>query len=190
MKTTRNIKYLTEEELDRLFLVITSTRDRAIFRFGYHRGLRVSEIGMLQMSDYRPSAGRLYIHRLKEGHSGEYALTDIEQKVLKAWLKERGDEDGSIFISRRRSPISQQMLDVLMKKYCTMAKIPRDKAHFHSLRHSCATSMLDRGEDIAVIQDHLGHANIANTAIYAKITSKRREEVGKRLKGWGTKKVR
>ena len=186
-KTTRNIKYLTEEELSRLFRVITSTRDKAIFRFGYHRGLRVSEIGMLQMSDYRPSAGRLYIHRLKEGHSGEYALTDIEQKVLKAWLKERGDEEGSIFISRRRTAISQQMLDVLMKKYCLQAKIPRDKAHFHSLRHSCATSMLDRGEDIAVVQDHLGHANIANTAIYAKITNKRRDEVGRRLKTWGSK---
>jgi len=40
------------------------------------------------------------------------------------------------------------------------------------------------GEDIAVVQDHLGHANIANTAIYAKITNKRRDEVGRRMKRW------
>jgi site-specific recombinase XerD len=187
MKSTRNIKYLTNEEIAKLFSVITSVRDRAIFRVAYHRGLRASEVGLLQMSDYQPSRSRLYVHRVKCGQadtSGEYLLTDAEVKALRAWLKERGDEPGSIFISRRRSPISQQMLDVLMKGYCVKAKIQRDKAHFHALRHSCATGMLDRGEDIAVVQDHLGHANIANTAIYAKITNKRRDDVGRRLKGW------
>ncbi len=183
-KSTRNIKYLTDEELVRLFAVITSPRDRAIFRLGYHRGLRASEVGMLQMSDYRSTAGRLYVHRLKEGHSGEYYLTDAETKALRSWLKERCSDPGPIFISNRKTAISQQMLDVLMKSYCDQARIPRDKAHFHSLRHSCATGLLERGEDIAVVQDHLGHANIANTAIYAKITNKRRDEVAKRLKDW------
>jgi site-specific recombinase XerD len=184
MKDTRNIKYMTEEELARLFKVIASVRDRAIFRVGYHRGLRASEVGLLQMSDYRPAAGRLYVHRLKEGHSGEYVLTSVEEKALKAWLKERGNKPGPIFVSNRGTAISQQMLDVLVKKYARLARIPADKAHFHALRHSCATSLLERGEDIAVVQDHLGHANIANTAIYAKITNKRRDEVGERMKRW------
>jgi len=184
VKDTRNIKYLTEEEIARLFKVIDSVRDRAIFRVGYHRGLRASEVGLLQMSDYRAAAGRLYVHRLKEGHSGEYVLTNAEEKALKAWLKERGDKAGPIFVSNRGTGISQQMLDVLVKKYAKQARIPKDKAHFHALRHSCATSLLEMGEDIAVVQDHLGHANIANTAIYAKITNRRRDEVGKRMKRW------
>jgi site-specific recombinase XerD len=115
--------------------------------------------------------------------SGEYLLTDAEVKALRAWLKERGDDAGSIFISRRRHRFPKQMLDVLVKGYCKKAKIQRDKAHFHALPHSCATGMLDRGEDIAVLQDHLGHTNIANTAIYAKITHKRRDDVARRLKG-------
>src|SRR3954466_2757734 len=122
MKSTRNIKYLTSEEIARLFSVITGIRDRAIFRVAYHRGLRASEVGLLQMSDYQPARGRLYVHRVKCGQadtSGEYLLTDAEVKALRPWLKERGDDPGSIFISRRRSPISQQMLDVLMKGYCT-----------------------------------------------------------------------
>jgi integrase len=184
MKDTRNIKYLTPEELERLFRVIERPRDRAIFRIGYHRGTRPSEIALLQVSDYRASAGRLFVHRLKQGHSGEYALTEAENKALRAWLKERGDAPGPIFISRQGGGISQQMLDVLMKKYCGMAKIPRDKAHFHALRHSCATSLMERGEDIAIVQDHLGHANIANTSIYARITNKRRDQIGSRLKNW------
>jgi site-specific recombinase XerD len=184
MKDTRNIKYLTDEELSRLFAVISSPRDRAIFRVAYHRGLRASEVALLQMSDYRASAGRLYVHRLKEGHSGEYLLTDAETKAIKSWLKERGQHDGPLFPSNRKTGITQMMLDVVMKRYCLAAHIPRDKAHFHALRHSCATSLLEMGEDIAVVQDHLGHANIANTAIYARITNKRRDEVAKRRKGW------
>lgn len=184
MKSTRNIKYMTPEEIERLFRVVTDVRDRAIFRVIYHRGLRVSELGMLEMSGYRAAAGRLYVHRLKEGHSGEYSLTDMESRALKAWVKERGDEPGPIFTSNRDTAISRQMLDVLVKKYCKLAKIPGDKAHCHALRHSCATSLLERGQDISVVQDHLGHANIANTAIYAKITNKRRDQVGKQLKGW------
>lgn len=183
-KSTLNVKYLTDEELKRLFAVIESVRDRAIFRLAYHRGLRATEVGKLQMSDYRPLAGRLYVHRLKGGHAGEYSLTDIETKVLRSWLKERGNNPGPIFISNRKTAISQQMLDVLMKSYCDQARIPRDKAHFHSLRHSCATSLLDQGDDIAVVQDHLGHANIASTSIYAKITNKRRDEAAKKRKDW------
>jgi len=68
------------------------------------------------MSDYRATAGRLYVHRLKEGHSDEYVVTSVEEKALQAWLKERGDKPGPIFVSNRGTPISQQMLYVLVKK--------------------------------------------------------------------------
>jgi integrase len=183
----RNIQYLTDEELTKLFAVIDSPRDRAIFRLAYHRGLRASEVGLLQVADFRPDRGRLFVHRLKCGQvdtSGEYALTDSEVKALKAWMRERGAEPGPIFLSRNSLPISRKMLDVLMKRYCAAAKIPAQKCHFHALRHSCATGLLERGEDIADVQDHLGHANIANTVIYAKITNKRRDATAKRLKTW------
>jgi integrase len=183
-KSTSNIKYLTEEQLAKLFSVISSPRDRAIFRLAYHRGLRASEVGMLTMNDYRPSAGRIFVHRLKEGHSGEYSLTDIEQRTLRAWLKERGAAPGPIFISRLKTAISQQMLDVLMKAYCEQARIPRDIAHFHSLRHSCATSLLGIGRGIEEVKDHLGHKNIASTDLYAKITNKHRDRLGAEMKGW------
>ena len=178
------IKYLTAEELQRLFAVIKSPRDRAIFRIAYHRGLRAREVGMLQMSHYRVAAERLYVTRLKHGNSGEYGLTSIEVRVLRAWLKDRGDAHGAIFLSKKRRPISQQMLDVLMKDYCRAARIPAEKAHFHALRHSCATSLLDRGRDIAEIKDWLGHCNIANTDIYARITNARRDRISNELRDW------
>ena len=183
-KSTLNVKYLTDEELKKLFAVITSVRDRAIFRLAYHRGLRASEVGLLQMADYRQASGRISVTRLKNGHSGEYILTEIEQKVLRSWLKERGSEPGPIFISNRKTAISQQMLDVLTKDYCAAAGIPREKAHFHVMRHSCATQLLQRGRELAEIKGHLGHRNIASTDIYAAITDKHRDRMGNELKGW------
>ncbi len=178
------ILYLTEEEIDRLFGVITSIRDRAIFRIGYHRGLRAREIGMLQLADYSAKQDRLTFDRLKGSTGGEYHLCSSEVRALRAWLRERGGEPGPLFPSRRGRPISQQMLDVLMKKYCRMAGIPRDRAHFHVLKHSCATHLLNRGESIEDVQDHLGHRNIQNTLVYAKITSSRRQARDRRLREW------
>jgi integrase len=58
--------YLTEEELTKLFHVIKNPRDRAIFCVAYHRGLRASELGMIQLADYHRDSGRLMIKRLTE----------------------------------------------------------------------------------------------------------------------------
>src|SRR6266571_3520934 len=61
----KEIKFLTEDELARLFSVIHSVRDRAIFQMAYRAGLRASEVGLLQLRDYDPKADRIFIHRLK-----------------------------------------------------------------------------------------------------------------------------
>lgn len=178
------IKYLNAEETARLFKVIDSDRDAAIFRVAYHRGIRASEVALIRLQDYRPEASRMYVHRLKKGNSGEYVLTDAEVKALRRWLKVRGTQEGPLFPSNRGTGISRKMLDVLMKKYCRAAKIPSDKAHFHSLRHTAATSLLTAGRGIEEVQDHLGHRNIMNTSIYAKITNARRDKMAGELKGW------
>lgn len=185
---TETIKYLTDNELQALFRVIKAKRDICIFRFAYHRGLRASEVGMITMEDLdrRDDAGHpaIFIHRLKHGKSGVFSLLPVELASLRAWLKERGNAPGALFPSRKRSPISQQMLDVLMKKYCALAKIPKDKAHFHALRHSCATSLLDRDEKLEYIGAHLGHRNLKNTMIYADVTDRKKREVAHRLRDW------
>ena len=178
-------KYLTPEEIDSLFGVIRSARDRALFRVAYHRGLRASELGLLQLPDYRPKMGRLFVRRLKGSHSGEYHLTQAEQHALRAWLRERGVAPGPLFVSRNHRPISRFRLDQLMKHYCEQAGIPQEKAHMHALKHSCGTHLSAREPDIVAIQDHLGHANIQNTMKYVQIANKRRDEFADRLGDWG-----
>lgn len=174
--------FLTVEETDKLFHAIRSVRDRAIFRIGYHAGLRASEIGLLEMRDYEPRAKRIFIHALKGSHSGHHHLTSQESRALTAWLKERGDHPGPIFTSNRRRPISRRMLDVLTKHYGAAAGLPPELCHFHVLKHSCGTHLLSMGYGPERVQDWLRHANIQSTMKYAKVTNPRREEMGRELR--------
>ncbi|MGG7380887.1 tyrosine-type recombinase/integrase, partial [Escherichia coli] len=78
-------------------------------------------------------------------------------RTLRAWLKERGTFPGPLFPSRQGSKgISRIRLDQLMKKYCKLAGIPKDKAHMHALKHSAGTHLAERGASAAEIQDWLG----------------------------------
>ncbi len=177
-------QYLQEEEIARLFSVIDSARDRAIFRIAYHAGLRASEIGMLDLRDYEATTDRLNITRLKGSVSGQHHMVREEAKALKAWLRERGAAPGAIFSSRLRNPISRKQLDVLMKQYGEKAGIPQKLRHFHVLKHSCATHLLNRGFNVELVQNWLGHADIRNTMIYARVSNKRRDEMAAMLRDW------
>lgn len=180
-------KYLTTEEIEAFFAVIEDVRDRAIFRVAYHRGLRASEVGLLQLVDYRARAGRLYVRRLKGSNSGEFPLTDVENRAVKEWLIERGMEPGPLFPSRNRNPLSRDRLDELMKNYCRLAGVPAEKAHMHSLKHACGTHLSEMGKDVAVIRDWLGHRNVQNTMIYLEVTDKARDAAAESVRDWGDK---
>src|SRR5262249_23219372 len=83
-------RYLSEEQVDRFFSVIRDARDIAIFRVMYHRGLRASEVGKIQFSDWNRNQDRLRFTRLKGSNGGEYHLTAREVKALRSWLRIRG----------------------------------------------------------------------------------------------------
>jgi type 1 fimbriae regulatory protein FimB/type 1 fimbriae regulatory protein FimE len=162
--------------------VIDSTRDRAIFRVAYHAGLRASEVGLLELRDYDPRTERLSVTRLKGSHSGEHHLCREESRVLHAWLKVRGKLPGILFPSNRRQGIDRTTLAKLMMKYGAMAGIPRKLCHFHILKHSCGTHLLEKGFGIEQVQDWMGHVNVQSTLVYAKITNRRRQQMAEELK--------
>jgi integrase/recombinase XerD len=58
-----------------------------------------------------------------------------------------------------------------MQTYGELAGLPVEKREFHCLKHSIATHLLDAGADLAFVKDWLGHANIQNTTIYARLTT-------------------
>ena len=99
------VTFLREEEIDRLFSVIDSIRDRAMFRLAYHAGLRASEIGILQLRDYDPKAAKIFVHRLKGSNSGEHYLVREEARALRAWLQ------GARFLSGPDLPVEAKAAD-------------------------------------------------------------------------------
>lgn len=176
---------MTDKEIARLFEVIKSKRDRAIFRLCYHRGLRSSEVQLLTVADFRDRDGVLYVRRLKGSVPREHSLTEVELRCLRAWLKDRGMNPGPIFPSRQgRKGISRYRLDQLMKEYCRLAGIPQEKAHMHVLKHSCGTHLAENGATAEEIQDWLGHRERSSTDVYMHFSRVRRAELAERFRGW------
>jgi site-specific recombinase XerD len=175
------VKYFTQDEMRKLLRAIENKRDRALFLIAYRHGLRAGEVPILRRSDIDLSRRKITIKRLKSGLGGEQLMAEDEIKAIRSYLRTRTDSDEVLFRSRNKNPIAPRTLDYLMKKYCGEAGIPKEKAHFHSLRHSIAVHLLDSGADVLFVRDILGHKNIQNTLIYAQITSVRRDEIHRGL---------
>jgi integrase len=185
-RAEETVKYLESNELQRLFRVIKAKRDLAIFRTAYHYGCRASEITLLQLSDLVDVDGQpgIRIQRLKGGKTRAFPLLPAVLVPLRAWVRERGELPGPLFRSRKGVGIQQPQLHRLMRRYCGLAGIAEDKAHFHTLRHSCATSLIDLEQALEYVQHHLGHNDIRSTQVYAKVSGKKQREVMKRLRDW------
>jgi len=181
MSNIKTIKYLTQDELKRLLKAITDKRDKAIFLVAYRHGLRACEIGMLRVEDVDLARGRIRIERAKHSQGGEYTMQGDEIKVLRAWIRERKNNTPFLFPSRNGTPITRRMLHYLIGKYGKAAELPPDKRHFHVLKHSIATHLLEAGADIRFVQDWIGHKNIQNTVVYTQITNRAREEQARKL---------
>ena len=162
-----------------LFSVIKDLRDRALFATIYHYGLRVSEATLLRLEDVDFERERILITRLKNGVGGERPLFSNTRDLLKAYLEVRLPMGSALFTGRQGNLKSSRMQQ-LFSGYARAADLDRSFS-VHCLRHSIATHILEAGFDIKYVQDHLGHVNIQNTVIYAKITDRWRDEVFRHL---------
>lgn len=175
-KKQRTPEHMTPGELGRFFDAIESKRDLAMFRVMYCKGLRASEAGMIQMADWNDKEKLLTIRRLKGSRGGVFSMHDHELRAVRAWIRERGIAPGPMFLSRNALSIERTQVWRLMKKYCQLAGIGASKAHPHALKHSRGTHLLAETGKLHVVQDSLGHANIANTTIYAGVGNRERSE--------------
>ena len=130
------ITFLTQDEVRRLFAVITGKRDRALFHLAYHHGLRASEVSLLQRDDVHAKQGRIYIPRVKGSIAKTYPLQPEDLRLVRAYLRTREDDSPSLFISTRGIPLERRSYWDLMQKYGRVADIPKPKRRFHALRHA------------------------------------------------------
>jgi len=173
------IKYLSKEEIERFFLYIKSPRDKALFGLTYLYGLRVSEAALLTLEDIDFERRRIFIHRVKGGIGGERPLFKTVERLLRRYFRTRLKTGDGLFTGRQGN-LKKQRIQQLFKQYARKAGLD-SKYSVHSLRHSIATHLLEAGEGIEFVRDHLGHRSIQNTMIYAQITDNRREEVFRRI---------
>lgn len=170
-------KFLTEEEIDRLFStpdVSTEEgiRDRAMLELMYAAGLRVSELVSLKHTQIDMHVGVVKCHGKgsKERHVpvGKSAIHWLQQyaAVKAAYGK---DAYPNLFLNRGK-PLTRQLAWSMIKSYA--AKIGLQQVSPHTLRHSFATHLLQHGADSRSVQALLGHSDISTTQIYTHITDR------------------
>lgn len=174
-----DVKFLTQVQTAQFFSAIIDPRDRALFAAIYHYGMRVSESTLLRLDSINLEQKRITIIRLKNGYGGERPLLVNTAEVIRQYLSVRLRTGNALFTGRQGN-LQRQRIQQLFKHYARLSGID-PKYTVRCLRHSIGTHLLDAGFGIEFVQDHLGHVNIQNTLIYAKLTNRRREAVYKQV---------
>lgn len=150
-------------------------RDRAILELFYATGMRVSELVTLKLSDVNLESAFLKCTG-KGSKERVIPLGRHAQEAIGSYLSrvrsKTSSQSPELFISRQKRRFSRQSLWKIIKLYARLARIGK-RVTPHTLRHSFATHLLERGADLRVVQELLGHSDIATTQIYTHISKDR-----------------
>lgn len=173
---------LSEKEVQRILDVIPmneqfSTRDKAIIELLYACGLRVSEACELKLSLLRIKDGYIIV----TGKGNKQRLVPIHEeaiKYLELYLeherpntKPKTNDSDTVFLSNRGGSLTRQSIFMKLKRFAALAGIKKNISP-HTMRHSFATHLIERGADLRVVQQLLGHESITTTEIYTHISAK------------------
>lgn len=145
------------------------TRDKAILELLYSSGLRASELTDLEIGDLREAS--IIVRNGKGNKSRTVPLTFEAVRCITDYIeKYRGHEEGYLFVTcAQKKGINRQYLCQMIQKYGQKAGM--HSVTTHTLRHACATHLLEQGADLRMIQLVLGHKDISSTQRYTHISS-------------------
>ncbi len=155
-------------------------RDRAMIELLYAAGLRVSELVGLTMEDISLEVG--YVRCIGKGSKervvpiGRQARVALESYFDGARGRLNKENSPHVFVSRLGRALSRQSVWKVIKRYAAKAKVHKEIKP-HTLRHSFATHLLERGADLRSVQEMLGHADISTTQIYTHVDRERLHRV-------------
>lgn len=173
-------RVLSVEEIDSMEAAIDLSkwqghRNKAIIEVLFCCGLRVSELVGLKLSDLY--ADEHFIRVMGKGSKERIVpISDSALDQLRLWFAVRremtnigrGEED-YVFLNRRGAHLTRQMIFTMLRQTAELAGITKTISP-HTFRHSFATALLDGGADLRIIQEMLGHEDIATTEIYTHIS--------------------
>ncbi len=178
--------FLTVEEIERLLAAPDLSRpqglrDRALIELLYASGLRVSELVSLNKGqvDLKTREIRVVGKGSKERLVliGKPAASAISIYLSRGRPELSGKKGSSaLFLNRSGGRIPERRVQKILDEYAARAGI-RKRVHPHILRHSFATHLLDRGADLRVVQELLGHASLSSTQIYTHVTKSQARKV-------------
>lgn len=163
---------LTQEEIPLVRRRLQNHRTRAIFALLYDCGLRNQEARELTVDRVAPD--RIHV----TGKGAKDRIINFPPKVyetLKAWLEVRPAGTSWLFPTASGTPIKEDQVGKLVKRIVKGAKIDRHVTP-HTLRHSIATHLVERGMLVENLQKWLGHESIETTMIYVKLAQQRVKE--------------
>lgn len=166
-------RYLRDEDVPRLFNVITSKRDRAMFMLMLRCGLRAEEVAKLTIAALDLPRSQLFVYEGKGVKDRVVYLSNDAYKILVEYLKERpSTRTKRVFlIDKGRfkgKSIQVRGIQHRMQHYANKAGL---KVSCHQLRHTMATQLLNADADLVTIQDLLGHTRIKTTQRYCRVSN-------------------
>ena len=166
-------RYLRDEDVPRLFNVISSKRDRAMFMLMLRCGLRVEEVSKLTIAALDLPRSQLFVYEGKGVKDRVVYLSNDAYKILVQYLKARPSSRAKrvFLIEKGRlkgKPIQVRGIQHCMQHYAQIAGL---KVSCHQLRHTMATQLLNADADLVTIQDLLGHTRIKTTQRYCQVSN-------------------
>ena len=181
-------KTLGRRELERLRIAVSESEDplaMPVSTLMLDTGLRVSELCALDIDDIDKED----LSALVIGGKGEKDRTVLFTKnsvdVLESWepIRESRIRDSqdvglrAMFVSSRGRRINPRSIQKMMDRLADASDIPKSRLSPHTLRHTFATGLLERGADLVTIQRLLGHSSIATTRVYLEIGDQTLREI-------------
>lgn len=192
----RSVKFLNLDQVKKLLLApnvktITGLRDRTILETFFSAGLRIAELVALNREQFTNIKDKkdLELGIIGKGsHPRTIYFSERALSWVKKYLETRQDKEKALFINYKGPKkqaggrLTARAIESSVKKYALMAGCPITTTP-HVLRHSFATDLLNKGVDIRVVQEFLGHRNIATTQIYTHVTRPQLREIHRKYHG-------
>lgn len=158
-------------------------RDRSILETLYSSGVRVSELVGLSQGDTDLLSGLLKIRgkgkkerMVPIGEKALHAVRDYLGSIPQRFCKTDDGNQAPLYLNRFGSRLTDRSVRRVIVKYARQISLKQGISP-HTLRHTFATHLLDRGADLRSVQELLGHANLSTTQIYTHVTTRRLQEV-------------
>ncbi len=170
--------YLTRDEVAALLRSAKKSprhgaRNHAMILIAYRHGLRASELVSLRVSDLDLRSGTIYCRRAKGSRSSLHPMKPDEVAAVEKVLARRDlPASDYVFQSERSEKMTRSAFWRIVSHAGGRAGLPV-KAYAHQLRHACGYYLANRGCDLRLIQDYLGHKQIQNTVRYTALNPAR-----------------